>query len=64
MISYEPFFKTLSKKRMTQYQLVTKYLIPQGTLQRIRNNKNVSLQSVENICKALNCKITDVVSFI
>ncbi len=63
MISYEPFYKTLSKKKMTQYKLMTKYLIPNGTIQRIRENKNVSLNTIENLCKVLNCKITDIVSF-
>lgn len=64
MISYEPFYKTLMKRRITQYQLMTKYFIPNGTIQRIRNNQNISLTTIENLCKALNCKITDIVTFI
>ena len=64
MISYEPFFKTLVKRKISQYQLINDYLIPSGTLSRIRNNKSLTLKSIENICKALNCSISDVVSFI
>lgn len=64
MISYEPFFKTLVKRKISQYQLINDYLIPSGTLSRIRNNKSLTLKSIENICKALNCNIGDVVSFI
>lgn len=64
MISYAPFYKTLSKRKITQYQLMTKYLIPSGTIQRIRNNQNVNLTTIENLCKVLNCKITDIVTFI
>ena len=64
MISYEPFYKTISKKRITQYQLITKYFISNGTIQRLRNNKNLSLSTIENLCKILNCKITDIVTFI
>ena len=64
MISYEPFYKTLSKKKITQYQLVTKYLVPSGTFQRMRNNQNLSLHTIENLCKVLNCKISDIVTFI
>ena len=64
MISYEPFFKTLVKRKISQYQLINDYLIPSGTLSRIRNNKSLTLKSIENICKALNCDISDVVSFI
>ena len=64
MISYEPFFKTLVKRKISQYQLINNYLIPSGTLSRIRNNQSLTLKSIENICKALNCNIGDVVSFI
>lgn len=64
MISYAPFYKTLLKKRVTQYQLMNKYYISNGTIQRIRNNQNLSLHTIENLCKALNCKITDIVCFI
>lgn len=64
MISYEPFFKTLVKRKISQYQLINDYLIPSGTLSRIRNNQSLTLKSIENICKALNCNIGDVVSFI
>lgn len=64
MISYEPFYKTLSKKRITQYQLVNKYLIPSSTITRIRNNKSITLKSIENICKILHCNVNDIVDFI
>lgn len=64
MISYEPFYKTLSKRNITQYQLINNYLIPSGTISRIRNNQSLTLKSIEHICKALNCEIGDIVSFI
>ena len=63
MISYEPFFKTLEKKKITQYQLINNHLIPSSTLSRIRQNKSITLKSIENICKALKCNVNDVVSF-
>ena len=64
MISYEPFYKTLNKKRITQYQLVNKYLIPSSIITRIRNNKSITLKSIESICKILHCNVNDIVSFI
>ena len=64
MISYEPFYKTLNKKRITQYQLVNKYLIPSSTITRIRNNKSITLKSIESICKILRCNVNDIVAFI
>lgn len=64
MISYEPFYKTLNKKRITQYQLVNKYLIPSSIITRIRNNKSITLKSIESICKILHCNVNDIVAFI
>ena len=61
MINYDPFYKTLSKKKITQYQLINDYFIPSGTIHRIRNNQNVSLSTIDSLCKVLKCKITDIV---
>ncbi|MBR1454633.1 MAG: helix-turn-helix domain-containing protein [Lachnospiraceae bacterium] len=64
MISYKPFYTTIAKKRVTQYQLVNIFLVPAGTIQRIRENKSITLKSLEQLCKVLNCNISDVVCFI
>ncbi len=64
MISYEPFYKTLSKKKITQYQLINDYLIPSGTITRIRNNQSLTLKTIETLCKTLKCSISEIVSFV
>lgn len=63
MISYKPFFETLSKKKITQYQLINDYLIPSGTITRMRQNKSVTLKTIELLCNALKCKINEIVAF-
>lgn len=64
MISYKPFYKTLSKKKITQYQLMKDYFIPAGTIDRIRKNKSITLTSIEFLCKAMKCNIDEIVAFI
>ena len=64
MISYSPFHKTLLLKKITKYQLTRHYLIPSGTINRIQNNKSITLKTLEHLCKILNCEIKDIVTFI
>lgn len=64
MISYAPFWETLKSKGITQYELINKHHFSNGTLDSLRNNKNLMLTTVYDICVLLDCDITDVVEFI
>lgn len=64
MISYEPLWKTLKSKNISQYKLINTYNIGNGQIQRFRENKHVSTHTLEYICKVLDCKIEDIVEYI
>ena len=64
MISYTPFYITIKKKKITQYQLINDYYVATGTLQRMKKNQNLTLKTIEQLCKVLNCNISDIVTFI
>lgn len=64
MISYEPFWKTLESKGISQYQLIHDFNFSTGTLDAMRKNKSITLNTVHDICEMLDCDITDVVTFI
>ena len=64
MISYEPFFKTLEKKGISQYTLINDYNISRGTLDAMRKNKNMTLKTLEDFCVILDCRIEDIVEII
>jgi len=64
MISYEPFWKTLKNKHVSQYALREKHNISSNTITRMRHNKYLSLRTVEDFCKILNCEIEDIVKYI
>lgn len=64
MISYEPFFKTLEKKCISQYTLINDYSISRGTLDAMRKNKNMTLKTLEDFCVILDCRIEDIVEII
>lgn len=61
MINFQPFFDTLKKKGVTQYQLIHKYGISRGTLDAMRKNKSVTLNTIVDFCLILDCDIQDIV---
>ena len=63
IISYAPLWETLKKKVLTQYKLINEYHFSNGTLDSLRKNKSITLNTLQDICKILNCDICDVVEF-
>ena len=63
IISYEPLWNTLKEKKITQYQLIHEYNFSTGTLDSLRKNKSITLNTLHDICEILNCEISDVVIF-
>lgn len=64
MISYAPLWRTLSERGITQYQLINQYSVSTGTLDALRKNKSVTLNTVQDLCNILSCPIQDVVEII
>lgn len=64
IISYEPFWKTLKRKDVTQYRLIKDYGFSTGTLDALRKNKSITLNTLHDICEMLDCGIADVVEFV
>lgn len=64
MISYKKFWNTLKRKNISTYQLIEKYNISSNTISRIRKDEYLSLRTIDDFCKILNCKIQDIVEFV
>lgn len=63
MMSYQPFWETIKKKNFTTYVLREKYNISPNTLTRMRQNKYLSLRTIEDLCKILDCGIQEIVEY-
>lgn len=63
MISYEPFFETLKRKNITTYKLINDYGFSKGTLDSLRQNRNVTLETINYLCNLLECDITDIIRY-
>lgn len=64
MISYEPFWNTLDKKGITQYQLINQYHISAGQLSRMRANANISTHTIDVLCEILDCPVEDILKYV
>lgn len=63
MITFAPFWVTIKKKKITQYDLIERYKMSRGTLDNIKHNRSITLNTLNDLCNMLNCDITDVISF-
>lgn len=65
VITYEPLWRTLKEKHITQYQLIHQYGFSTGTLDSLRKGKSLNLSTIENICEMLNVSsISEIVEYI
>ena len=62
MISYHPLWNTMKSKNVSQYKLL-KAGIDNRTLNSLKNNKNITLLTLERLCEILNCTPNDIVAF-
>lgn len=64
MISYAPFYNTLYKKGITEYNLIYKQGFSANTLYRIKKGEAISTRTLDALCYALDCNVEDIVQFV
>lgn len=60
MFDYGPFWKTLEEKEITQYQLIKDFNISTGTLDSLRQNRSITVKTIETLCLLLDCTPNDI----
>ena len=63
MLTYDPLWRTLKEKGMSQYRLIKDYGIDKAQLQRLRKNAVVKTLILDNLCRILQCQIQDIVEY-
>ena len=63
-VTYKKLFHMLIDRNMTPAQLQQEAGYSAIRSTRLRRDYYVSLESVEKICRVLNCKVDDIVDFI
>lgn len=64
MISYEPFYRTIKENNVSTYKLITKYGVSRSLLDRLKHNKPISTQTLDDLCSYLDCRVEDIMVYI
>ncbi len=63
MISYEPFYKTLKERGMSTYKLIQEFGVSRSLLDRLRHNRPISTQTLDDLCGFLHCRVEDILLY-
>ncbi len=64
MISYAPLWETMQKRGATTYTLKVKGGVSSSTIRRLKAGESVSTNTLEALCKILDCTLQDVVEYL
>ena len=63
-VKFGRYFKLVQERAITYSQILEEANISGNILTRMRRNEYVSLESIEKICRALDCDINDILEFV
>lgn len=64
MIDYSPLWETMKKKNISTYKLLKDYNFSKGTLDSLKHNRSVTLNTIETLCIILDAPIEEIVQII
>ena len=62
-VCYDKLFHRMIDKRITNAQLMSMAGFSPNIITRLKRNEYISLESIEKICKAINCSVDDILEF-
>ena len=63
MITFEPFWKTLKDRQISQYDLINSYNMSRGMLDNLKHNRSITLNTLNDLCNMLGCDISDIIRY-
>lgn len=64
MIIYDPLWETMRRKGITTYALIKQFHFSRGTLDSLKQNRNISTATLNDLCSILSCRVEDVLRYI
>lgn len=62
-ICYDRLFHMMIDRKITNAQLKDMAGVSANIITRLKRNEYVSLESIEKICRVLNCNVDDILEF-
>jgi putative transcriptional regulator len=63
-VSYDRLFHMMIDRKITNAQLMKMCGFSANIITRLKKDEYISLESVEKICRTLNCGVDDILNFI
>jgi DNA-binding Xre family transcriptional regulator len=63
LISYKPFYETLFKKGITEYELIFKQGISANTLYRMKHGEAITTKTLNTLCEILDCSVSEILEY-
>lgn len=63
-VSYKKLFHMMIEKEMTNAQLRQEAGFSANIITRLKRNVYISLESIESICRVMNCGVDDILDFV
>lgn len=60
MIKFDRLWQTMKDRKITEYDLYTKYNVNRSQINRLKHNKNVEVNTIDKLCNILQCRVEDV----
>lgn len=63
MVSYKNLWITMEKQNISTYALIHKYGFNPRTINNLKHDRGITVDTLEKLCKVLNCTPNDVLTF-
>lgn len=64
MYNFDKLWLKMKEKGITTYMLREKYSIDSRTIRRLKQNQNVTTNTLNKLCSVLKCDVADIIEFI
>ena len=64
MINYDPFWKTLEKRKISTYSLINDYGFSKGLIDNIKHNRSLTTYTINTILDKLDINVSDFLEYV
>ena len=64
MICYDKLFAMMKEKGLTTYKIRKEGIISQSALTALNHGRNVTLDTIDRLCRALDCQPGDLLEYV
>ncbi|MBQ7283960.1 MAG: helix-turn-helix transcriptional regulator [Oscillospiraceae bacterium] len=63
-IKFDKLFALMAEKGLTTYKIRKQNIISQSALQNLKDNKSVTIDTIDKLCVALDCQPGDLMEYV